>query len=217
MTIRIGAIHALPGSVAPIESAFERLWPEAEVVNLLDESLYLDYARWGRETDEITRRVTGLIQHSVGSGAEGILFSGSLFSQSVQAARTDMSIPVLTAYEAMIEAAVEQGNRLGVLATVADTILSIERDVTEYVEQRAITITLQTHLVDGAMDALRAGDNARHDELVAEAAAELEDCQALMLAQHSMGRARHLIADVEGRQVLTSPDTAALKLKHLLT
>ena len=52
---------------------------------------------------------------------------------------------------------------------------------------------------------------------IAEAAAELEDCQALMLAQHTMGPARHLVKEVPGRQILTSPDAAALKLKRLVT
>ena len=214
--IRIGAVHALTASIAPVEAAFAQSWPEAEVVNLCDESLYADYSRWGCETEEITRRVTALLEYSAQSGAEGILFSGSLFSKSVQAARTKLSIPVLTAYEAMIEAAFAEGNRLGLLATVPDTIVAIERDAGDYGDARGRTFTLRSQLVVGAMEALRAGDSSRHDALVAEAATELEDCEALMLAQHSMGPARRLINTVPGRQVLTSPDTAVLKLKRLV-
>ena len=105
MSVRIGVVHALTASIPPIEAAFTAVWPEAQVVNLCDQSLYVDYERWGRETDEITRRVTALLAYSADSGAQGILFSGSLFSQSVEAARAKMNIPVLTAYEAMIEAA----------------------------------------------------------------------------------------------------------------
>ena len=215
-TIRIGAVHALTASIAPIEAAFAETWPAAELVNLCDESLYADYARWGRETEEITRRVTALLEYSVQSGAQGILFSGSLFSQSVQAARTKMRVPVLTAYEAMIEAAFAVGNRLGVLATVPDTIVAIERDTADYAAAHGLTFTLRSQLVVGAMDALRGGDSSRHDSLVAEAANELADCESLMLAQHSMGRARRLITTVPGRQLVTSPDTAVLKLKRLL-
>ena len=215
-TIRIGAVHALTASIAPIEAAFAETWPAAELVNLCDESLYADYARWGRETEEITRRVTALLEYSVQSGAQGILFSGSLFSQSVQAARTKMRVPVLTAYEAMIEAAFAAGKRLGVLATVPDTIAAIERDTADYAAAHGLTFTLRSQLVVGAMDALRGGDSSRHDSLVAEAANELADCEALMLAQHSMGRSRRLITTVPGRHLVTSPDTAVLKLKRLL-
>ena len=71
--IRISAVHALTASIAPIEAAFAQHWPAAEVVNLCDESLYTDYARWGCETEEITRRVAALLEYSVQSGAQGIL------------------------------------------------------------------------------------------------------------------------------------------------
>lgn len=214
--IRIGAVHALTASIEPIEAAFAQAWPSAEIVNLCDESLYSDYARWGCETEEITRRVTALLEYSVQSGSQGILFSGSLFSKSVQSARAEMSVPVLTAYEAMIEAAFAAGDCLGLLATVPDTIVAIERDTADYADANGFSFTLRSQLVVGAMDALRGGDSARHDALVAEAANELADCQALMLAQHSMGRSRPLITAIPGRQVVTSPDTAVLKLKRLL-
>ena len=41
---RIGLIHATPLAIAPAASAFAEHWPEAEVVNLLDESLQSDAA-----------------------------------------------------------------------------------------------------------------------------------------------------------------------------
>ena len=33
--MRIALIHALPVSIAPVEEAFERLWPEASTVNVV--------------------------------------------------------------------------------------------------------------------------------------------------------------------------------------
>ena len=71
MSVRIGVVHALTASIPPIEAAFTAVWPEAQVVNLCDQSLYVDYERWGRETDEITRRVTALLAYSADSGAQG--------------------------------------------------------------------------------------------------------------------------------------------------
>ena len=48
---RIALIHALSHSVAPINAAFERDWPEAVRMNLLDDSLSADLAREGRGLD----------------------------------------------------------------------------------------------------------------------------------------------------------------------
>ena len=48
---RIALIHALSHSVAPINEAFARDWPEAVRMNLLDDSLSADLARNGRGLD----------------------------------------------------------------------------------------------------------------------------------------------------------------------
>lgn len=217
MTVRIGLVHALFSSIAPVEAAFAQAWPDAEVVSLYDYSLYADYRHWGKVTPEITRRVTALLEHTAQTGAHGILFTGSLFSESVEVARANMCIPVLTAYEAMIEEAFAVDTHLGLLATVTETITMIERDTDRYASQHGISHTLDSLFVAGAMDALQAGDQSRHDGLIAKAAGELVDCNALMLAQHSMGPAHSLVEEVPGRKILTSPDTAALKLRQLIT
>ena len=48
--MRIALIHALRHSPPPVEAAFARLWPEATLMNLLDDSLSADLAREGALT-----------------------------------------------------------------------------------------------------------------------------------------------------------------------
>ena len=48
--MRITLIHALKHSIQPIEASFARLWPEARLMNLLDDSLSADLKRDGRPT-----------------------------------------------------------------------------------------------------------------------------------------------------------------------
>lgn len=43
--VRIVLLHATPVAMAPIQSAFADRWPEAEIVNLLDDGLTIDRAR----------------------------------------------------------------------------------------------------------------------------------------------------------------------------
>ena len=54
---RIALIHALRHSVAPVEAAFLRLWPQARLMNLLDDSLSADLARDGGLTGAMTGRL----------------------------------------------------------------------------------------------------------------------------------------------------------------
>jgi hypothetical protein len=77
-------------------------------------------------------------------------------------------------------------------------------------------IELVPKLAEGAMAALDRGDRATHDRLVVEASKDLRDCDLIALAQYSMAPAAELVANASGRPVVTTPDSAVLKLKAML-
>ncbi len=81
---------------------------------------------------------------------------------------------------------------------------------------RGARATLATACAPDAMAALNRGDGATHDRLLAEAAASLTDCDAIMLAQFSTARAREAVAAATGRPVLTSPDSAVRAMRAAL-
>jgi hypothetical protein len=55
-----------------------------------------------------------------------------------------------------------------------------------------------------------------HDQLVLARAKTLADCDVIMLGQFSMARSQSMVAEVIGKTVLSSPDSAVLKLKKML-
>lgn len=63
---------------------------------------------------------------------------------------------------------------------------------------------------------MNAGDGAGHDAAAVRAAAALSDCDVIALAQFSLSRAAGAIAEATGKAVLTTPDSAVRKLRHLL-
>ena len=214
---RIGLVHALHASIAPIEATFARMWPEAETVSLYDESLYVDFNKAGGVNRAIEDRIEALLRFSAQSGAQAILFTGSLFGDSVEAARQRLDIPVLTAYESMIEEAFAkpEAPTLGVLATARGTLDMVETDVAEYAAEHGRDYTIRGSQVAGAIDALLWGERAEHDELVVAAAGEMIDCDILMLAQFSMAPVADRIREQMGLRVLTSPGTAVEKLMRI--
>ena len=116
---RIALIHALAHSVAPINEALAREWPEALRTNLLDDSLSGDLARGGRGLDEaMHERFQRLAQYAVDCGAQGILFTCSAFGPCIEAvARRHAGMPVLKPNEAMIEEAAAGAGTLGLIAS----------------------------------------------------------------------------------------------------
>ena len=215
---RIGLVHALHASIAPIEAAFLESWPEAETVSLYDQSLYADFNKTRTVTPDIFRRIESLLQFSKETGAEAILFTGSLFGEPVEAAREKMDLPSLTAYEAMIEEAFASAKRprLGMLSTAAGTGEMMSADIQEYAAANGLEYDLDARYVAGAIDALLWGDREEHDELVVAAAAQMVECDALLLAQFSMAPVAKRLPQVEGRRVLSSPGSTVAKLKRLI-
>lgn len=214
---RIALIHALAHSVAPINDAFARDWPQALRMNLLDDSLSADLARGGRGLDAaMHERFQRLAQYAVDTGAEGILFTCSAFGSCIEAvARQHAPLPVLKPNEAMVEEAVQAlreagpGARLGLIATFAPTLASMPPEF-------PAGVALVPALAEGALEALNAGDGARHDALIAKQAEALraQGCSHIALAQFSMARARAACESASGLPVLTTVDSAVRALRR---
>ena len=125
-------------------------------------------------------------------------------------------MPVLKPNEAMFEAALARGNAVGMLWNLAPSNASMEEEFKALAAGRKPRATLTTVTVPDALTALRAGDAARHNRLLADASQQLAGCDVIMLAQFSASRAQ---AEVQRRvrdEVLTSPGSAVVKLKSKL-
>lgn len=213
---RVALIHALPESPGPANKAFADLWPEAARFNLMDDSLAPDLAAAGTITPAITQRFLDLAQYAAGTGARGILFTCSAFGTSIDACKKALPIPVLKPNEAALEAALAVGPRIALLATFGPTIPSMTGELETMAKAKGIVPTILTRVVDGALQALKRGDGAEHDKLIARTAAELTGVDTLVLAQFSMARAAAAISRVKGRTVITTPESAVVKLRGLV-
>jgi Asp/Glu/hydantoin racemase len=215
-TPRIALIHATPVAIDPIVAAFKRLWPAARTTNLLEDSLSLDLAVEGRLTDRMIERFVTLARYARGCGADGILFTCSAFGPAIDAAREALDIPVLKPNEAMLDQAIAAGTRIGLIATFEPSLPALKAELDELAAQKGIELNIQMRAVPAALAALHDGQPAEHDRLIAAAAAELDDCEALILGQFSMASAADAIPPSNKRRVLTSPASAVLRLKQTL-
>src|SRR4051812_30205582 len=115
---RIALIHALAHSIAPINDAMARDWPEARRMNLMDDSLSTDLAASANGLDDaMHRRFGALARYAVDCGCDAILFTCSAFGPCIeQVAREHAPMPVLKPNEAMIEDACAAARRIGLVA-----------------------------------------------------------------------------------------------------
>lgn len=215
--MRIALIHAVTVAMAPVHEAFARLWPEVECTDLLDTALAVDRERDGELTPAMTRRIGVLAGYAAGTGAAGILYTCSAFGEAIEATAKASPIPVLRPNEAMFEAALSAGGHIGMLATFGPSVDGMEDEFRQMAAARHSPARIETICVGPAMQALKAGDGATHDRLLAEAAPRLKGCDTVLLAHFSTARAENAVAAALPCPVLTAPGAAVTKLKSLLT
>jgi len=209
---RVAVIHALAASMAPAAAAFAEIWPEARVMNLLDDSLSDDLASDGLSPG-IAVRMLELTSYCEDNGARAILFSCSAFNSCIDRCKAAAKVTVLKPEEAMVDEGLALGSRLAVLATFHPTVASLSEQIQARAETLGQAIELDARYVPEALDALHAGDPERHDRLIAAATAELPEVDAVLLAQFSMARAADAARARSSAPVLTSPASAVARLR----
>ena len=210
---RIVLLHGTPVAVEPIQRAFATRWPEAEAIDLLDASLSIDRAKDHDLTPRMFERFVELGGYAHRIGAEAILVTCSAFGPAIERMAKELPVPVLKPNEAMFREAIGRGRRIGMLATFAPSVLTMTEEFEQFVAEADAQATLETIVVEGAMDALRKGDADRHNALIAARATELAHCDAIMLAHFSTSRALAAVTAAVKTPVLTAPDAAVDRIK----
>jgi maleate cis-trans isomerase len=213
---RIALIHAVAVAMPPVTEAFRQLWPEAQCMNILEDALSPDRERDGELTEAMSRRIAALAHYALDAEADAILYTCSAFGEAIEAVAAKAPVPVLKPNEAMFDAALSRGRRIGMLATFNPSVASMEQEFRDAAAQRKSDAQIETICVAGAMAALKSGDGATHDRLLAEAAPQLKHCDAVMLAHFSTSRAEKAVSAVLNVPVLTSPGSAVRKLRAIM-
>ncbi len=213
---KIYLVHAAAVSIPPVVASFQLNWPEAQVVNLLEDALMTDLAADGKLTDAMIGRFVHIGQYCVKAGADAILFCCSAFGPAVEECGRQISIPVLKPNEAMYEQLVAKSGTISLLATFQPSLPSMLTEIAAFAKAKGTDIKVEPHLIDGALDALLKNQPDEHNRLIAEAAAKQKSCDIIALAQFSMAPAKAVAAKYTAKPILTTPDSAVAKLKTLL-
>lgn len=214
--LRIVLLHATAVAVDPVKAAFAELWPEPELVNLLDDSLSPDRAKSNELTPEMIERFVSLGRYAYSTGADAILVTCSAFGPAIERMAGELPIPVLKPNEAMFHAAVAQGQNIAMVATFRPAVVTMEAEFSDYVRQTGSQARLTTFVVEPAMAALRAGDAETHNLLIAELAGELAGFDTVMLAHFSTSRAQAALSPLLSVPVLSAPRAAVTRLRSLI-
>lgn len=214
---RIVLFHATPVAMDPINAAMSSLWPEAEAINLLDDGLTIDRAKDGPElSEELIERFVDFGRYAQRIGADGILITCSAFGPAIDRMQEELSLPIVRPNEAMFREAIAVGGRIGMLATFAPAVATMEEEFRQFAAEVGVPAKLETIVVPDAIDLLRQGDVQSHNCLVAEMAPRFADHDAIMLAHFSTSRAAQKVRSEVKVPVFAAPEAAVKRMMSLL-
>lgn len=214
---KVAIIHTSPVSLNELKALFAELIPDVEMVNIIDDSLLEDVKRNGSVTPAIIKRVCTYAVTAQEMGACMILNQCSSVGMACSAARKLLDIPYLKIDEPMAQKAVDLGEKIAVVGTVASTMSPSCALVEEMAAEAGKTVRVTPYLVDGALDILmKEHDQEKHNCLVLEAMKKAEaENDVVVLAQGSMTVMLPYIGEMQ-KPVLTSPRLAVERIQEML-
>jgi Asp/Glu/hydantoin racemase len=192
--------------------------PETAIFHMVDESLIADTIREGRLRRVTMRRLLALIESAEMAGADAVMVTCSSIGAGVVLGQQLFDIPVIRVDEAMAEAAVRMGKRIGVMATLRTTLEPTIALLREKAADAGIDIEIVDSLCDGAFDAVLAGDTDVHDRILSQALNdEMKGVDVVILAQASMARVVKAIPQgILSVPVLSSPELAVKSARTIM-
>jgi Asp/Glu/hydantoin racemase len=213
--MRIAFVHTVGFLVEDFRARMRTDIPGADCFHILNESLLQDLLR-GAPQPLVYRRVVDQIVLAAEAQPDLIVVTCSSTSPAVDIARRIVPQTILKIDDPMAAEAVRSGTRIGLLCTASSTVEPSSALLRAHAVVQGRDITIKTVLRPEAYQALLAGDRARHDAMLVEAATELaREVDVLVLAQASLAHLRDRLAAELACPVLASPPLLMRELARL--
>ena len=208
-------IHAVAESIPPVRLAFEEEFPEAEVINLLDEGLLIDFP--GRVTPNLRRRMSDLICYSQDNNADAIGLACSVYAPVVDSARDLVDVPLVSSYGPVMSEAVLAGSRIGVIATNEATMSDSEYYLNVAAKEAGTGIRVVKRLATDLIQVLRKDGQSAFEKRLEEEVLDISpEVDAVLLTQFSFATALEHLRAVSPVPVLSAPHSSARTIKKML-
>lgn len=190
---------------------------EVRICNLLDDSLLPDLGGDAASVEGVNKRVSSMLGSAELIGADAVMSACSSIGTLIDDQRDRVAFPLLRIDRPMIRAAVKQGGRIAVAATLRTTLEPTMELLKTESARIGTSPVLDPVLIQDAGKYLLAGDATAYDEAVRAAAEQaLEFCDLLLLAQASMARIIPALSEKQRKRILTSPESGTAALCDLL-
>ena len=214
---KIAAVYTAITLVELLNYIFQENFPEAQLVNIIDDSLIAEVIRNNGPTKSVKRKLFIYYEAGFESGADVVLNTCSSVGEIVDFLQPLFDKPIFKIDQPMAQEAVKTANRIGILATLPTTLGPTKHLVLCEASRLGKQIEIKGALAEGAFEALTRGDTIEHNKLIKKAALDIaEDVDVFVLAQGSMARMEQELTTLTGKKVFSSPELGVRALKKYL-
>ncbi len=217
MAKKVALIHTGFALVEVLKNLFGEIIPQAELINILDDSLLREVLKEGSVTKPVIERMISYYKSAEYYNVDVILNVCSSVGEVADIARMIINTPIIKIDDAMTETAVKKAASIGVAATLKTTLDPTCRLLEKKAEGIGKKITITRTLCPGAFEELMNGNAKKHDEIVLEEVKKLSDkVDIVVLAQGSMARLADYLDEKLLPRVLSSPRSGVMEVKRIL-
>ena len=215
--IRVGVVHTFLYSVEDLKAQFREQLPEAEMINIIDDSLLEEALANGAVTPAIISRMCDYYRNLQELGCVCALNQCSSVGEASDIAGKTVSMPIFKIDRPMARKAAELGEKIAVIATACSTVEPSSRLVESEAARLGRRVQVDRCFVEGAYECLlKTGDKQKHNEMVVAKVEEAaKDHDVIVLAQGSMYHLMPLLSHIQV-PVLTSLETGVAQLREYL-
>ncbi|MFS0613428.1 aspartate/glutamate racemase family protein [Lederbergia ruris] len=217
MSKKLAIIHTTPVTVDSLKKLANEKVPGVEVVNFVDDSILPQLIDNGGNVEEVENRLIQYAKFAEQVGADIVLNACSSVGEVVTKMRDNLAIPVVRIDEVMAKKAIESGDKIGVVATLATTLNPTMNLLKEKANALNKSVELLSEVAKESYQLLLSGNQEGHDTTLAKVLKEMaEKTDVVVLAQASMARVvATLPVELRGK-FLSSPELGMDSVSHLL-
>ncbi|OLO39272.1 hypothetical protein BTR23_09505 [Alkalihalophilus pseudofirmus] len=208
--MRVALVHAMTGSVQPIEEAFRKVAPNITLLHFMDTGLLDMLKKHGEITPNIIRRFSQLLSLAIEAEVDVIQLTCSAFNDLTSILQPLYNKKIFRSDEAMLDEALNY-NLIGVISTVNATPIALRN----YLFEKKSNVQVNALVNENALELLQKGNNTGHDQIIKEMIRNLEKkVEVIVLSQYSMA---HVANQVNvSVPILTGPFLTAKRCKEYL-
>ena len=185
----LGIIHASMITARAVQKYIDEIIPEVQIMHVVDDTIQRDNIRAGVGIiPKVNYYKFAQYAHNLEeANVDMILLACSTFNYAAEMARPMINVPIAQIDRPMMEMAVRQGKRIGLLATLPTIIPSSERLLHIAAAEAKTKIEIRTVLCSEAFEVLQKGDVEKHNNILLNAINDLsQDVDSIVMAQLSM-------------------------------